>query len=117
MPTQEIQHDEWRTFLDTFTKQHEGWLASLEVFGPEIGAQPEARDLPFEGITAESKDGEPETISIILGKNPEDHVTHTVSDPARLWLEETSDGASAALEIESAGEVKTLLRFRSPSPG
>lgn len=31
-------------------------------------------------------------------------------------LEQTSEGAAAALEIESADEVKTLLRFRSPMP-
>jgi hypothetical protein len=43
-------------------------------------------------------------------------VTHTITDPTRLWLEQTSQGANAALEIESAGEVKTLLRFRSALP-
>jgi hypothetical protein len=43
-------------------------------------------------------------------------VTHTIADPTRLWLEQTSQRANAALEIESADEVKTLLRFRSPLP-
>lgn len=45
-----------------------------------------------------------------------DHVTHAVIEPIRVWLEQTSEGAAAALEIESADEVKTLLRFRSPMP-
>jgi hypothetical protein len=118
MPTQEIPRDEWLPFLERYSRQHEGWLATLEVFGPEIGAQQEARDLPLEGITAASKDGNASTvsISISLGNTPDDHVTHTITDPTRLWLEQTSQGANAALEIESAGEVKTLLRFRSTVP-
>ena len=116
MPTQEIQRDEWKTFLDTFSRQHEGWLATLEVLGPDIGAQQAAGDLPLEGITATSKDSAVESIAISLGKSPEDHITHTITEPTRVWLEQTSLGANAALEIESADEVKTLLRFRSALP-
>jgi hypothetical protein len=116
MPTQEIQRDEWKTFLDTFSRQHEGWLATLEVLGPDIGAQQEAGDLPLEGITATSKDSAVESIAISLGKTPEDHITHTITEPTRVWLEQTSQGANAALEIESAEDVKTLLRFRSALP-
>jgi len=116
MSTQEIPRDEWTTFLEKYSRQHEGWLATLEVFSPDIGAQEEARDLPLEGITAASKDADPRTISISLGDSPEDHVTHTITNPSRLWLEQTAEGANAALEIESAGDVKTLLRFRSPLP-
>jgi hypothetical protein len=116
VPTQEIPRAEWPTFFDTFTQQHEGWLASLEIFAPDIGAQQEARDLPLEGISTTAKDSEPQTIAISLGRTSEDHITHTIADPIRLWLEQTSQGANAALEIESAGEVKTLLRFRSALP-
>ena len=116
MPTQEIPRDEWKTFLDSFSRQHEGWLATLEVLGPDIGAQQEAHDLPLEGISATSKDTVPETIAISLGKTPEDHLTHTITEPNHVWLEQTPQGANAALEIESADEVKTLLRFRSALP-
>ncbi len=116
MSTQEIPRDQWKNFLDRFSRQHEGWLATLEVLGADIGAQQEARDLPLEGITATSTDDESRAIAISLGKTPEDHVTHAITKPTRVWLEQTSEGAAAALEIESADEVKTLLRFRSPLP-
>jgi hypothetical protein len=116
MATKEIPREEWTRFLDTFSRQHEGWLATLEIFGTEIGAQQEARDLPLEGITATSADDESQSISINLGNTAEDHVTHTITEPTRLWLEQTSEGANAALEIESADKVKTLLRFRSALP-
>jgi uncharacterized protein DUF5335 len=116
MTIQEIPRDEWKTFFDTFSRQHEGWLATLEILGSEIGAQQEARDLPLEGITVNSKDTVPKTIAISLGNTPEDHVTHTIIEPTRVWLEQTSQEANAAVEIESADEVKTLLRFRSALP-
>lgn len=116
MLTQEIQREEWKTFLDTFSHQHEGWLATLEVMSPDIGAQREAGDLPLEGITATSKDSAIELIAISLGKTPEDHITHTITKPTHVWLEQTSQGANAVLEIESEDEVKTLLRFRSALP-
>ena len=115
MPTQEISRDEWTTFLDTFSRQHEGWLSTLEILGTEIGAQQEVLNLPLEGISV-SRDSVPETIAISLGNDAEDHVTHTITNPTRIWLEQTSEGANAALEIESEDEVKTLLRFRSALP-
>jgi len=116
MTTQEIPRDEWTTFLDRFSRQHEGWLATLEVLATDIGAQQQASDLPFEGITATLRESAPETIAISLGRNPADHMTHTISGPTRVWLDQTSAGANSALEIESADKVKTLLRFRSALP-
>ena len=116
MATKEIPREEWTRFLDTFSRQHEGWLVTLEVLAADIGAQQEASNLPLEGITATSTDDESQSIAINLGKTPEDHVTHTITEPTRIWLEQTSEGANAALEIESADEVKTLLRFCSALP-
>jgi hypothetical protein len=113
MPTQEIPRDEWNNFFDVFSRQHEGWLATLEVFGPEIGAQEEAHELPLEGISIASGNKGTDAIAIDLGKTPEDHFTHRITEPEHVWLEQTSGGANAALEIESENETKTLLRFRS----
>jgi len=116
MPTQEIPRDEWNNFFDVFSRQHEGWLATLEVFGPDIGAQEEAHELPLEGISIASGNNGTEAIAIHLGKTPEDHVTHTITKPKHVWLEQTSGGANAALEIESENQNKALLRFRSALP-
>ena len=120
MPTQEIPRDEWDNFFYVFSQQHEGWLATLEVFGPEIGAQEEAHELPLEGISIDSGNNGTRAIAIDLGKTP-DQITHTIAEPEHVWLEQTSGGADAALEIgfmisleiESKDETKTLLRFRS----
>ena len=116
MTTKEIPREEWNTFFDVFTRQHEGWLATLEVFGPDVGAQQEASDLPLEGISIASAVEGAEAIAISFGKSPGDHITHTITEPEHVWLEQTTEGANAALEIESANQIKTLLRFRSPLP-
>jgi len=56
MKTKEIPRNEWQEFFDIFSRQHEGWLVTLEIFGSEIGAQVEERGLAFEGIVDEGDD-------------------------------------------------------------
>ena len=87
-----------------------------KVFGAEVGAQEEAHELPLEGVSLASEAEKSESIAINMGKTPEDHISHTITRPRHVWLEKTDDGADVALEIESADEAKTLLRFRSPMP-
>ena len=79
MPTREIPRAEWNAFFETFSKQHEGWLATVEVLGEEIGAQEEAHELPLVGITADLKGSDADAVSIIVGKRAEDHITHTIT--------------------------------------
>src|SRR5215216_3054241 len=54
MPTQEIPREQWNNFFNSFSRQHEGWLATLEVFATDAGAQQEVSDVPFEGISLDS---------------------------------------------------------------
>ena len=116
MPTQEIPREDWSKFFNVFSRQHEGWLATLEIFAPDVGAQEEAHELPLEGISIASGSNEADAVAISLGKSQEDHVTHTITKPEHVWLEQTSAGANAALEIESENQSKALLRFRSTLP-
>jgi hypothetical protein len=108
----EIPRAEWGEFLDGFSREHEGWLAHVDVDG-DSGAGIEVRDLPLAGIVAESTaDGE-ETLAILLG-DLGDHVAHMVYAPSRIALQTNETGAHEALEIESANE-RLLLRFRVPA--
>jgi hypothetical protein len=114
MQTTEITRTEWPSFFDSFSRKHQGWLATLEILGTDIGAQVEERELAFEGITDESDEGRGDTIMIMAGGKPDDHVTHTISRPTEVSLEQTDEGADAALAIKSEDGVTALLRFRSP---
>ena len=114
--TREIPREEWKSFFDTFSQQHEGWLATLEILGKDIGAQKEGDELPLTGVSLASGGNEPEMISIDLGSAPDNHVGHTIIGPTHVWLQQTTAGANAALEIEASDGTQTLLRFRSPLP-
>jgi hypothetical protein len=114
--TREIPRDDWKSFFDTFSRQHEGWLATLEIFGKDLGAQQEADELPLTGVSLASGGDELETISINLGGAPDGHVSHAIIGPTRVWLQQTTAGANAALEIEASDGTQTLLRFRSALP-
>ena len=112
MATREIKRDEWREFFDSFSKQHQGWLVTIEMLGADLGDQVEVRQLPLEGITVETSDGNETQIETIAGEKPDSHISHTVTSPKRIWLKRTDEGADEALEIESE-ENTVLLRFRS----
>lgn len=112
MADREIPRDEWAAFFDSFSRQHEGWLSTVEVLGAEIGAQVEARDEPLVGIVADLK--EPAMITILLGGESDDHLAHTIPAPSHVRLKETPEGAHEALQFESQQGATTLLRFRSP---
>ena len=49
----------------------------------------------------------------MIGAKPDDRITHVVTAPTQVSLEETDEGADAALLIKSADDVSSLLRFRS----
>jgi len=116
MPTEEIPRAEWNRFFDAFSRQHEGWLATLEILGDEVGVQAEVHELPLEGISIAAEDDGSKSIEITIGKSASDHISHLIEKPIHVWLEQTAEGANAALEIQSADQSKALLRFRSPMP-
>jgi hypothetical protein len=116
MPTREIPREEWMTFLDSFSRQHAGWLSTVEVLDTAIGAQVESREQPLSGITAELKGDNRDLISILVGGDRNNHVAHAIHAPSHVRVEETDEGAHEALQIESESGVTILLRFRSTVP-
>lgn len=113
-PGREIPRGEWLSFLDGFSRQHEGWLVTLEVPEVQGGSGVEAENLKLVGITPEHSEGR-DRISIALGEAPDDHLTHFVSDPVRLLSLETTSGEHTGLQIEAADGSRTAVRFRGPA--
>jgi hypothetical protein len=111
MVTREIPPGEWKEFFDEFTRRHEGWLVTVELFG-DLGAQVEAHERPLKGIFTERQAGSP-AIEILTGDAPDETLTHVVAHPTRVRVEETPEGAEVALEIQSRDEGTTLVRFRA----
>ena len=116
MKTKEIPKNEWSEFFDGLSREHEGWIVTVEILGPEIGAQVEVRDTALEGITDEWDEVKGNTIMIMTGAEPEGHMTHSITHPASVSLKQTDEGADAALAIKSNDGTTTLLRFRAAVP-
>ena len=111
----EIERNQWKTFLDEFSKRNQSRPTRLEVIGENIGAQEEEELLPLSGVSFESKGAAAGSVEIILGgetaADPR-HLTHTVLNVRRIvpitGLESVEDG----LGIEDAEGTKTLLLFK-----
>jgi uncharacterized protein DUF5335 len=115
METREIPREEWKDFLDRFSRVHENWLVNVEVVGRELGDQEESHDVPLEGVSFEPKGSEAGRIDIMVGGAPDHHANHAVEAPRRLHLLRDDQGADQALEIEDEDGTTTLLTFRVPA--
>lgn len=113
MQTRQIPKSEWPAFLDRFSRQHQGWLVKLEIFNPDLGAQVQETGLALAGVTGEWDKTESNTIMIMAGNEPDDHVTHSISNPTEVSLEQTDEGADVALSIKSGDGTTALLSFRA----
>src|SRR5215813_11447880 len=80
MQTREIPREQWIRFFDDFSKNHEGWVVTLEVVSSDLGDQEEANGLPLVGISADVKARE-NRVEIILGGRPDADVTRLINTP------------------------------------
>ena len=113
MQTREIPRTDWTAFLNSFSSRHQGWVVDVEVFGPDIGAQVQGTGLVLQGLTGERDKTNRNTIVIMAGNRPNDHVTHSINRPTEISLQRTDSGMDAALSITGADGIKTLLTFPS----
>jgi hypothetical protein len=112
MQTIEVARSDWMRTLDEFSSLHEGWLVSLELLAPELGVQPQIRDLPLRGVTAEPRpDGG--VITIAAARADGEQITHIIQRPTHVRIERTNDGADVALQIESLDGEAAILRFKT----
>lgn len=109
----ELPRATWVDRLNAFTIAHEGWIASVEVLGPEIGAQPEIVNLPLIGVSADRVDHDG-TIAVSVAQSGTGHLTHIIKGVTHIYVEYTDDGGTAALLVESADGTRTIVQLRAP---
>ena len=80
MKTLEIKRSEAVAFFDSFSRKHEGWLTTVEVFGKILVIKSASRSwrskasrLIFRNTSTRSRS--------VLGARADDHVTHTIKTP------------------------------------
>ena len=107
-----IDRQEWRAFVDAFSRRHDGWLVSVAV---EQDAGPRrylALDVPLRGVIAELNDHS--SSMMVLTGDTVPRAMHFVQRPISLAVEETADGAEAELTITDDSGARTVIEFRSP---
>jgi hypothetical protein len=115
MQTRDIPREQWIRFFDDFSKNHEGWIVTMEVLGADIGAQEEANNLPLVGISADVKARE-NRVEIIVGGRPGVDMTRFIERPKHIWVKEPRFPGDEAMEIESEDGIKTILNFHRIRP-
>lgn len=115
MQTRDIPASEWHDFSEAFSRQHEGWLVSLHTHRRNGTRECVARDVPFRGMAVEA-DGERQSIVIMVDGSGDRHLTHTVSRPSRLTVEQTDEGADASVSVSNELGTPFTVEFRTPMP-
>jgi len=106
----EIPAREWTSFLESFSLQHEGWLATISVLsGNETSIK--VCNARLECITTSELDDELHIRIAMLGDGDE-HLAYEVSNPVGLAFKQNLSGAHEGLDITSADGSVTSLRFR-----
>src|SRR5215813_4437939 len=115
MNTREIPREQWVKYFDNFSKNHEGWIVTLEVISYDIGDQEEANGLPLVGISADVKARE-NRIDLMVGGKPDVDVERFINNPIRVWVKEPEIPGDEVIEVESEDGIKTLLNFHHIPP-
>jgi Family of unknown function (DUF5335) len=108
-----IEQNQWKSFLDDFTKRNQFRATRLEIVG-EIGAQEEGDHLPLVGVSFEPKGSDAGSVIIVLGgettKDPR-HLEHLISKVERIAPIIGQTGLEDGLGFEDREGSKTLLIF------
>jgi hypothetical protein len=105
----EIPPEEWIPFFNSFSRQHQGWLADITIRqGDE--EKTEARDCRLEGISSDHLSARDEIyLSVSRGHG---HITHSIKNPMKAIFQRDPRGAHEGIEITSADGTRTSVRFR-----
>jgi hypothetical protein len=112
MAKRDVPRNQWRETLDSFSRQHEGWVVHVDVTDADGRTRAEADDLPLQGISTDS--GRNDRIDVMVGQQRDDHITHEIVDPVNVAIEQADGGADHALRIRSRDGSTTIVEFRSP---
>jgi uncharacterized protein DUF5335 len=112
--TQEIPRDTWRPYFDELSKTLGTVEATVEVVGPDIGAQIEAERLVLTGLTYDDRD-DVVVIGLDAPGDPPEDLERMVEHPQKI-LVATGDTPpiEMTIDIQDAQEHQTIIRVVRP---
>jgi hypothetical protein len=105
MLTREIPRSEWREFLRDFTRFHQGWTVSVDIFSQLAGAQKEVNEMAFAAILAEARPQDAMRITLMFGVTAGNHLTHTIAAPVQVSFECLTETEILRIEDESGTTI------------
>jgi hypothetical protein len=113
MNTRDIPQYAWRETLDSFSRQHDGWVVSITTRPRHGDAVVTAREVPLEGVSVATPDSS--DIAISVGSST-GHLTHEVHDVRSVKVELTEQQAERALIVQDGEGTTTTVAFRTAMP-
>jgi hypothetical protein len=107
----ELARDDWRVYFDDLSRTLTTTRATVEIDGPDLGAQVQAEGLVLGGISYDDRDD-----VLVIGLSPggpDESLEHLVSRPQRIRIESSGGLLPAAIAVEDAEGVQTLVRLQA----
>jgi Family of unknown function (DUF5335) len=111
--TDELARDSWRAYFDDLSRTLATTRATVEIDGPDLGAQVQAEGLVLTGVSYDDRDD-----VFVVGLSPggaAETIEHFVSSPQRIAVESAEGILPSAIEVEDAEGQRTLVRLE-PAP-
>jgi hypothetical protein len=107
----ELPRERWRTYFDDLSRGLAATQATVEIDGPDLGAQMQSEGLLLSGITYDDRDD-----VLVIGLSPggpAESLEHLVSSPQRIRVEPADASIPATIEVEDADGEQTLVRLQA----
>jgi hypothetical protein len=114
--TQEIARETWRQYFDELSKTIGTVEATVEIIGPDIGAQVEADRLVLTGITYDDRD-DVLVIGLDAPGGPPEDLERMIDRPHKI-LVATGDPppVEMTIDVQDAEGLQTIIRIeRAPA--
>jgi hypothetical protein len=105
---EKINRTDWLDFASQFSNKNQGRPIKLERLDEVEGDEVLVINSPLSDLDYDHQ-GQGNII-IVAGKGTL-ALTHTISNPATIWLDKDSDGKVLAMEILAKDNSKTILQF------
>jgi|SRR5208337_1263600 len=109
--TNELPRDRWRIYFDDLSRGLATTRATVEIDGPDLGAQVQAEGLLLSGISYDDRDD-----VLVVGLSPggaAESLEHLVSRPQRIRVESSDAILPSTIEVEDAEGERTLVRLQA----